>query len=793
MGVAPLGAPAIRRPPVEPDCGGDQLNSGDTVELLVGGMTCGACAARVQRSLSRLDGVQASVNAVTALAWVRLSQPVLVEELVAAVAAAGYTATVRRPDRTGETTQTSTTEREVRGLLRRLVVALLMCVPLGDLSIGVVISPWLRFPGWQWVLLILTTPVVAWCAWPMHVAAWRAARHRAATMDSLVSIGVLASCGWSIYTIFFAQRGITRHTPAGWSLLWQPSGSVYLEVATGVTTFVLAGRLAEARARRRAGSALQELAAVTSKPACVIEADGQQRWVPAADLRIGDRFAVRAGEPIAADGEVVEGQAAVDTSTMTGEPVPASVVHGDQVLGGTRVVDGRLVVRAACVGGATQLAQLVRLAEQAQHNKASVQRLADRVSGIFVPVVLALAVLTLAAWLATGAPADRAVGAGLAVLIIACPCALGLATPSALLTAAGRAAQLGIFVKSQQALETARMIDTVVLDKTGTITTGQLSVAQVEPVPGVSTAELVALTGAVEDGSTHPIAHALTGHARQLAGAQLPAVGGFVNLPGRGARGTVDARQVLIGSVRLFDEQQIVVPAAVQQRCAHWQQLGCTIVLVAIDGITAGLIALTDTVRPSAPGAVAALKALGLQTVLLTGDNEATAETVGNYTQVDQVIAEVLPVDKAAVIARLQAMGRTVAMVGDGINDAPALAQADLGLVVVSGSDIAVEVADILLVREDLGTVPTAIGLARATLRTIRGNLAWAFGYNIAAIPVAAAGLLNPIIAAGAMAASSLLVVGNSLRLKHFAAQPGVLVADRVGRAGSGPWSSRRG
>ncbi len=740
-----------------------------TAELLIGGMTCGACAARVQRGLNNLDGVEANVNAATSLAWVQMSTPRPAQELVAAVEAAGYTATVRTADRVAEEQDaTGAAEREVRRLLPRFVVALLVCMPLGDLSLGVVIWPWMRFTGWQWVLLGLTVPVATWCAWPIHAATWRAARHRTTTMDTLVSLGVLSSCGWSLWTIFFRQHGITASTPSAWGLLWKPSGSVYLEVASGVVTFVLAGRLAEAHAKRRAGRDLHSLAALTPKQACLLAEDGTQRWIPAGQLRAGDRFLVRAGETIPTDGRVLSGPAAVDTSAMTGEPVPVAVDAGAEVLGGTGVADGRLVVQATRVGRATQLAQLLTLVERAQHDKAAVQRLADRISGIFVPVVITLALATLTGWLLAGASTDRAVGTALAVLVIACPCALGLATPTALLVASGRAAQLGVFVKSQQALESARAVDTVVFDKTGTLTTGRLDVAHVEAASGFTVKDLLRVAAAVEDGSTHPIATAITAHARTTTGSTLPSVEGFTSLPGLGAAGRVDGIHVLVGSPRLFTDRGVTIPDDFAAACATWQARGCSSILVGCDDRAVGLIALTDTVKASARPAVEALHRLGLRVVLLTGDNQATADAVAGFVGADETIAGVLPSDKAAVIARLRAGGRAVAMVGDGINDGPALARADLGMAIVTGSDIAIEAADILLVRDDLRAAADAVGLARTTLRTIRGNLAWAFGYNIAAIPVAAAGLLNPLVAAAAMALSSLLVVTNSLRLTRF-------------------------
>lgn len=734
------------------------------LEFTIGGMTCASCAARVERKLNKLDGVTATVNFATEKASVRVSRDVPATELIAQVAHAGYTAELVEPDRPVPGDETD--ERHVRSLWRRLVVSLLLAAPLGDLSITLALVPSLRFTGWQWVLLALTIPVVCWAAWPFHRAALVNLRHRSASMDTLVSMGITAATAWSLYTIFFNSRAGAGGTGV-WGLIFSPGGSVYLEVASVVTTFLLAGRLFEAKAKRRAGSALRALAQLGAKDVAVLAADGSEHRVPVARLRVGDRFVVRPGETVATDGEVVAGHSALDTSTMTGESVPGEIGEGDQILGGTVALAGRLVVRATRVGRDTQLAQLVALVERAQTEKAGVQRLADRVSAVFVPVVIGLALVTLAAWLLLGAPLQHSISAALAVLIIACPCALGLATPTALLVASGRGAQLGIFIKGHQALESARAIDTVVLDKTGTVTAGRMAVVDLACAPGVDRGDLLRAAGAVEDASEHAVATAIVTLARAEL-PELPGVTGFTALAGLGARGDVDGHAVMVGSARLLATESVDVPAEFAQQRLAWELRGATTVLVAVDGTFTGMIALADTVKPSAAGAIRELTGMGLATVLLTGDNEATARAVAAEVGIDEVIAEVLPDGKAAVIERLRAEGRSVAMVGDGVNDAPALAVADLGMAVVSGTDVALGAADLILVRDDLLVVPSAVRLARGTLRTIHGNLLWAFGYNVAALPLAAFGLLNPLIAGAAMVLSSLFVVSNSLRLRRF-------------------------
>jgi P-type Cu+ transporter len=654
----------------------------------------------------------------------------------------------------------------VADLRRRLVVALVFFVPLSDLSVLLSLFPWARFAGWQWVLIALAVPVAGWAAWPFHAAAVKNARHGVASMDTLVSLGITAACGWSVYAMFVLDRGQDR--VGAWQLLRHASGGgIYLEVAASVTTFLLAGRWYEARARRDAGEAMRELAAAGAREASVLGGDGAERRVPAGRLRPGDRIVVRPGEVIAADGVVEFGESAVDTSVMTGESVPGEVGVGGAVTAGTVAVSGRLVVRAAKTGRDTQLAHLVALVEHAQAGKSGIQRLADRICGVFVPVVLAAAVLTLAGWLAAGSPAEPAVSAALAVLIIACPCALGLATPAALVVACGRGAQLGIFIKGYPALEASRSVDTVVLDKTGTVTTGTMAVTGVQLAAGVRREVLLRRLGGVEDASRHPVAVAVGAAARAELGG-LPRADGFVSLPGLGALGVVDGIEVLAGREKLLRDRGLTIPADVAEPCAEWERAGRTVVLAGWDGQARGAVAVADTVKPSASAAVAALRGLGLRTVLLTGDSQAAAGAVAAEIGADEVIAGALPGDKVAVIRGQQARGRRVAMAGDGVNDGPALAAADLGLALGSGTDVAISAADLILLRDDLGVIPDAIRLARATLATIRRNLAWAFCYNLAAIPLAAAGFLDPLIAGAAMAASSAFVVASSVRLRRF-------------------------
>jgi P-type Cu+ transporter len=751
---------------------GEASSASREVDLSVRGMTCAACAARVEKKLNAIASVSATVNLATERATVTAPASVSVQALIEAIERAGYGADVleRGPGSespAGDASRAGPDADRVTYLRRRLILALIFFVPLSDLSVLLSLFPSFRFPGWQWTLMALAAPVVIWAAWPFHQAALRNARHGSVSMDTLVSLGITAACGWSVYAMFVLDRNQAR--ASAWHLLLHASGGgIYLEVAASVTTFLLAGRLYEAKARRDAGDAMRELAAAAARDACVLSVDGTERRVPAADLAVGQRFVVRPGERIAADGEVQFGQSAVDRSMMTGESTPAEAAEGDLVTAGTVVVSGRLVVRAIKVGRDTQLAHLVGLVESAQSQKAAIQRLADRICTVFVPAVLAASGLTLAGWLLAGGTAESSFSAALAVLIIACPCSLGLATPAALMVACGRGAQLGIFIKRYEALEASRAVDTVVLDKTGTVTTGVMAVTDVLAA-GVSREVLLRYVGAVEQASEHPVAAAISQAAVKELG-PLPQAAGFAALPGLGARGSVDGHELVVGRDGLLRQQGMTVPASVAEQCRRWEQAGCTTVLAGWDGQVRGAMAVADTVKPSAAAAVAELRRLGLRTVLLTGDSQATAEAVAAVVGTDEVIATALPDRKVAVIAGLQAEGHRVAMVGDGVNDGPALAAADLGLALGTGTDVAITAADLILLRDDLGAVPDAIALARGTLGTIRGNLTWAFGYNIAAIPLAAAGFLNPLIAGAAMAASSAFVVGNSVRLRRFRA-----------------------
>jgi P-type Cu+ transporter len=758
--------------PPGPVPGAGTITATRELTLSIDGMTCATCAVRIEKRLNKLDAVRATVNYATALARVTAPAAMPVADLLAAVERAGYTASATAPAHTKD----DPADRDAAYLRRRLVVALIFFIPLTDLSLMLSLVPSLRFPGWQWLLVACTAPVALWCAWPFHRAALKNARHGTATMDTLVSLGVIAACGWSVYAMFALDRG--GQGGSLWErLIHDSGGGIYLETAATVTTFLLAGRVYEARARRIASQAMRDLAAAAAREVCLLEPDGTERLVPPSLLRPGMRFVVRPGETIAADGEVEFGQTAIDRSAMTGESVPGEASEGDTVIGGTIVLTGRLVVRAVSTGPDTQLSRLIRLVEDAQAEKAAIQRVADRISGVFVPAVLACAALTLAGWLLAGSPASAAFSAGLAVLIIACPCALGLATPAALVAASGRGAANGIFVKGYQALESSRSVDVVVLDKTGTITTGEMSLAAVRTADGVSRAELLRLAGAVEQASEHAVAAAITAAALAEAGlaeaglteaGPLPRAEGFKALPGLGARGTVDGLEVLIGRMRLLADHGLTVPDVLAAQCREWEEAGRTAVLAGWDGAARGAIAVADTVKPSAAPAVAELRALGLRPVLLTGDNEPTARAVAAAVGIDEVIAGTLPADKAAVIAGLRADGYRVAMVGDGVNDGPALAAADLGLALGSGADVAISAADMILLRDDLRAVPDAIGLARAAFRTIRRNLGWAFGYNIAAVPLAALGFLNPIVASAAMTLSSLFVVASSLRLQRY-------------------------
>jgi len=730
------------------------------VRLDVGGMSCAACAARVETKLNRQPGVHASVNFATGVATIDAPGSLDEDALCEVVTKAGYEAS---PHVEGAGPGRDTDSDTARELMRRLAVAAVLFVPLADLSVMFAVVPSSRFDHWQWVLLALAAPIVTWGAWPFHRVALRNARHRTASMETLISVGVTSATVWSLYTMFGPSGADTSRPDGIWAAL-TGSDSIYLEVAAGVTVFVLAGRYFEARAKSQAGSALRALAALSAKNAAVLMPDGSELVIPAGELKEQQKFVVRPGQTIAADGLVVDGGAAIDMSAMTGEATPVRADAGDQVIGGTVVLDGRLVVEAAAVGADTRFAGMVRLVEEAQAQKADAQRLADRISAVFVPAVFVIAAATLTGWLLAGAGSDKAFGAALAVLVIACPCALGLATPTAMMVASGRGAQLGIFLKGYRALEAIRAVDTVVFDKTGTLTIGRPTVTEVTVTEGWQRSEVLAVAAAVESASEHAVAVAIT---TALADAEPPEVTEFVATAGRGVSGLVDGRRVEVGRpawVTRGGDAPASLSAA--RRCAEHR--GETLVYVSVDDEVCGAIAVADTVKKSAPNAIAALHERGLRTVLLTGDNAATAGAVAEQVGIEEAIADVLPEGKVDVIEQLREQGRVVAMVGDGINDGPALASADLGLAIGRGTDVAIGAADVILVRDNLDVVPQALDLARATMRTIKVNLAWAFGYNVAAIPIAAAGLLNPLIAGAAMAFSSFFVVSNSLRLRKF-------------------------
>ncbi|GAA2140720.1 heavy metal translocating P-type ATPase [Kitasatospora kazusensis] len=740
----------------------------ERVELSIGGMTCASCAARIEKKLNRLDGVEATVNYATAKARVDFGPGVGVADLIATVERTGYTAELPPPPAPEpDTTEPDTTAGAgADPALERLRISAALTVPVVLLSM----VPALQFDNWQWLAFALTGPVVAYGGLPFHRAAWSNLRHGAATMDTLVSLGTLAAFGWSVWALFLGHAGMTgmRHEFALTAAAGSASSMLYLETAAAVTTLVLLGRHLEARAKRRAGTALHALLDLGAKDATVL-LNGRETRLPVSRLAVGAHFVVRPGEKIATDGRVVEGGSAVDASMLTGESVPVEVAVGDQVTGGTVNAGGRLVVEATRIGADTRLAQMAKLVEEAQNGKAAAQRLADRISAVFVPVVILIALATLVGRLLADDGAAAAFTAAVAVLIIACPCALGLATPTALLVGTGRGAQLGILIKGPEVLETTRRVDTVVLDKTGTVTTGRMALLSVHTVDDVPQEQALRLAGALEHASEHPIAAAVAAAAAARVG-ELPAVEGFENIPGRGVRGTVDGHAVVAGREALLADLAQHLPPGLAEAKAAAEAAGRTAVVVGWDGATRAVLVVADTVRPTSAEAVARLRALGLRPVLLTGDNRAAAAAVASEVGIaaTDVIAEVLPEDKAAVIRRLQAEGRSVAMVGDGVNDAAALARADLGLAMGTGTDAAIQASDLTLVGGDLRAAADAIRLARRTLATIRANLFWAFAYNVAAIPLAAAGLLGPTVAAATMAFSSVFVVTNSLRLRHF-------------------------
>lgn len=740
------------------------------LELDIAGMTCASCAARLEKALNKLDGVTATVNFALERASVTVPAGYDPQSLVAEVEKAGYSAVMPQSH------AAPAGDHELASLRNRLIAAIVLATPV----IAMAMIPAWEFRNWQWASLALAAPVVLWAGWPFHSAAWTNLRHGAATMDTLVSIGTLSAFLWSVYALFFGTAG-HHHLHHGFSLTVTPStgaGNIYLEVAAGVTLFVLAGRYFETRSKRRAGAALRALLELGAKDVAVLRADflrpdgaGIEIRIPVEQLKVGDEFVVRPGEKIATDGVVVSGSSAVDASMLTGESVPIEVGEGDVVTGATVNAGGRLVVRATRVGADTQLSQMARLVEAAQSGKAKVQRLADRVSAVFVPIVIAIAVVTLVAWLVAGFPPAAAFTAAVAVLIIACPCALGLATPTALLVGTGRAAQLGVLIKGPEVLESSRKVDTIVLDKTGTVTTGKMTLVDAIAAPDTDRAALLRYAGALEDASEHPVAQAIAKAAAAELGS-LPAVEDFLSVEGKGVQGTVDGHAVVVGRESLLADWGQYLDAgltpALCEAKLRAESEGKTAVAVGWDGSARGILVIADTVKPTSAEAIRQFKQLGLTPVLLTGDNQIVADRIAGELRIAHVIAEVLPADKVAVVRRLQSDGKVVAMVGDGVNDAAALATADLGIAMGTGTDVAIEAADLTLVRGDLRAAVDAIRLSRKTLATIKMNLFWAFGYNVAAIPLAALGLLNPMLAGAAMAFSSVFVVGNSLRLRSF-------------------------
>ena len=741
---------------------------GSGVELEIGGMTCASCAMRIEKKLNKLEGVVATVNYATEKAKITVPDGYDPAVLIAEVEKTGYSAALPAPkgkrNDGAAAGDADDADPELRSLRNRLIGAIVLTVPV----IAMAMIPALQFTYWQWASLALAAPVILWAAWPFHKAAWTNLKHGAATMDTLISMGTSAAFLWSLYALFFGTAGTPGMTHPFEFALAPSDGAanIYLEVGAGVTMFILAGRYFEKRSKKQAGAALRALLELGAKEVAVLRG-GVETKIPVEDLQVGDEFIVRPGEKIATDGVVVSGTSAVDASMLTGEAVPVEVAEGDAVTGATTNVGGRLVIRATRIGSDTQLAQMAQLVEDAQTGKAEVQRLADRISGVFVPIVIVIAFVALGGWLGAGFPVTAAFTAAVAVLVIACPCALGLATPTALLVGTGRGAQMGVLIKGPEVLESTRKVDTVVLDKTGTVTTGKMTLVGVFTEDRTDRAELLRLAGALEDASEHPIAQAIAKGATQEVGA-LPTPEDFANIEGKGVQGIVDGHAVLVGRDSLLAEWSQQLSRELASTKARAESEGKTVVAVGWDGQARGILVVADTVKPSSAEAIAQFTAIGLTPILLTGDNEAVARQIAAEVGIEEVIAEVLPKDKVDVVTRLQREGKVVAMIGDGVNDAPALAQADLGLAMGTGADVAIEASDITLVRGDLRSAVDAIRLSRKTLGTIKTNLFWAFAYNVAAIPVAALGMLNPMLAGAAMALSSVFVVGNSLRLRGF-------------------------